>query len=117
MRNFLFDMHCRLRFHIKNEEPVLRFFLDTVFGEPYTFRNCNIRVADSMQIETGRIDNHGHKESSKESTRQEGSKESHKEKVILRQEDSGNTLGGRDKRPPSVCAAFSGSNRRGFARQ
>ena len=33
---------CHTKFH---------FFLDTVFQEPYTFRNCNTRVADSMQIE------------------------------------------------------------------
>jgi len=37
--------------HTQKCDSKLHFFLDTVFQEPYTFRNCNTRVADSMQIE------------------------------------------------------------------
>lgn len=87
----------------------LHFLLDTFFQEPYTFPNCNTRVADSMHIEKGRIDHGNSKEGSQESTRQEGSKEDGEEEVILRQEDSGNTPGDATSVPQTVSATESTS--------
>ncbi len=60
-----------------------------------------------MNHRKGRIENHGNQEGSQEGTGKEGSKESYKEE-ITKATATGNTFGGRQKRPPKCfCAKLS----------
>jgi hypothetical protein len=59
------------------DRKLYHFFLDTLFGELYTFVNCSISCCSTR---IGRIDKYGNQESSKEAS-EEGSKESCKEEV------------------------------------
>jgi hypothetical protein len=93
---------CALIFSIRRPRSVIRnciFFLTLFFKNHIPSVTATLVLQIRCKSKKGRIDNHGHKESSQESTRQEGSQESYKEKVILRQEDFCSATGGRDKRP------------------
>jgi len=68
IRNFIFFLTLFFKNHIPSVTATLVLQI-----------RCKSKKRENRQ--------HGHKESSQESTRQEGSQESYKEKVILRQED------------------------------
>jgi hypothetical protein len=74
------------------------FFLDTIFLGFYTFVNCKVSLAGSMSTRQRENRNNGNQESSSKEASEEGSQENSKEEVSSNA--TGNTIGGRQKRPP-----------------